>query len=82
MQDFKTEEIEMEKELTQMEWYEFMRKILKTAGVENKPVVFLISDSQIPNDRYFEDINNLLNIGEIPNLYTQDEKDGLTYEVR
>ena len=67
----------MEKELTQLEWYEFLKKMLKTVGQDNKPVVFLASDSQIREDKYFEDINSLLNIGEIPNLFTQDEKEAV-----
>lgn len=67
----------MEKELTNLEWFEFLKKMLRTAGVENKPAVFLASDSQIRDDRYFEDINSLLNIGEVPNLFTQDEKEAV-----
>ena len=29
------------------------------------------------DDIYYEDINNLLNVGEIPNLYEKDEIDEL-----
>jgi len=68
----------MEKELTSLEWYDFLKKLLRTVGIEDKPVIFLLADSQIQQDRFFEDINNLLNIGEIPNLFTFDEKEGVT----
>lgn len=73
--------MEIEKELTQLEWYEFLRKWLKIAGVEDKKVVFLITDSQINDDKYFEDINNLLNIGEIPNLYAGEDKENVNIQI-
>ena len=38
-------------------------------GVDQKQTVFLFSDTQITNEAFVEDINNILNNGEIPNLY-------------
>ena len=43
---------------------------------------FLISDSQLINEKFLEDINNLLNIGEIPNLYIGDEKESMLTDVK
>ena len=56
-----------------MEWKEDMRKLLRQTGVEGKSVVFLLKDSQITNEFFLEDIHNLLNSGEIPNLFPYDE---------
>ena len=36
--------------------------------------MFLISDTQIVNESFLEDIESLLNTGEIPNLFPPDEK--------
>lgn len=47
---------------------------MKTAGAEGKPTVFLITDTQIKEESFLEDIDNLLNTGEVPNLYAVDEK--------
>ena len=44
------------------------------AGAQNKPRTFLITDSQIKEESFLEDIDSLLNSGEVPNLYTMDEK--------
>jgi len=33
-------------------------------------------------EKFLEDINNLLNIGEIPNLYPPDDKENLLYDVK
>lgn len=36
-------------------------------------MVFLFTDTQIVQERFLEDVNNLLNAGEVPNLYENDE---------
>jgi Dynein, heavy chain len=38
-------------------------------GLENIPTVFMFSDTQVSNEGFLEDINNLLNNGEVPNLF-------------
>lgn len=43
------------------------------AGVENKPTVFLFTDTQVLEETFLEDINNILSSGEVPNLYKPDE---------
>jgi dynein heavy chain len=52
----------------------FQQTLLKTAGGHNKPSVFLITDSQIKEESFLEDIDSLLNSGEVPNLFVADEK--------
>lgn len=44
-------------------------------------MVFLFSDTQIVKESFLEDINNLLNSGEIPNLYPPDEKIAICDEI-
>ena len=43
------------------------------AGVENKGVSFLFVDTQIINEQMLEDMNSILNSGDVTNLY--QEKD-------
>ena len=50
-----------------------LRRLYFTAGVENKPTVFLFADTQVVEETFLEDINNILSSGEIPNLYKPDE---------
>ena len=42
--------------------------MLKVAGEANKRVVFLFADTQIKQESFVEDISNLLNTYEVPNL--------------
>jgi hypothetical protein len=47
--------------------------IFRSAGVANKRVVFMYTDSQIKFSSMLEGINNILNTGEVPNLFPSDE---------
>lgn len=42
--------------------------------MEGKNVAFLFTDTQIVVETMLEDLNNVLNSGEIPNLFPQDEQ--------
>jgi dynein heavy chain, axonemal len=46
----------------------------RRAGGEGTPGVFLLSDSQIKHECFVEDVNNLLNSGEVPNMFPYDER--------
>lgn len=82
MQDYKIGELEVDREFSSNEWYDFFRDTLRQVGVKNEPTLFILSDAQILNEKFLEDINNLLNIGEIPNLYGVDDKEALMSDVK
>lgn len=50
-----------------------IKKLYRLTGVDNKPTVFLFNDTQIVDESFLEDINNILSSGEVPNLYKPDE---------
>ena len=43
------------------------------AGTASREVVFLFSDTQIKEESFVEDINNILNAGEVPNLMKDED---------
>jgi len=45
------------------------------AGAERKPTTFLLADTQIIEEKQLIDINNVLNTGDVPNLYEAQDKD-------
>ena len=62
--------IEISKSYNIDAWKDNMREdLFMNCGVNNSPYVFLLSDTQIINEAFLEDVNNILNNGEIPNLY-------------
>lgn len=50
-----------------------IKRLYRQAGVELKPTSFLFVDTQIADESFLEDINNILSSGEVPNLYKTDE---------
>ena len=47
-----------------------------------KPTVFLFSDTQIINEAFLEDINNILNNGKIPNLYNKEDEGAIAEALK
>ncbi|KAM4600952.1 dynein axonemal heavy chain 11 [Polymixia lowei] len=54
---------------------------LKT-GVKNQRIALLLTDAQIPDERFLVIINDLLASGEIPDLFSEDEVEGIVAGVR
>ncbi|ORZ39485.1 dynein heavy chain and region D6 of dynein motor-domain-containing protein [Catenaria anguillulae PL171] len=75
-------QVEISKNYSRKDWCEDLKKVLLKAGVEGKPSVFLFSDTQIKQESFLEDINNMLNSGEVPNLFPPDEKAQLCDNIR
>jgi dynein heavy chain, axonemal len=63
--DFKLFQIEISKSYGPSEWAEDLRKVLRQAGADNQPTVFLVDDTQIISEAFLEDINGILNTGEV-----------------
>lgn len=61
---------------------EFVKEMMFTSGVQGNPIAFTITDSQILSETFLEDLNNVLNTGEIPNLMQSDDKDRMQNELR
>ncbi|KAH8043392.1 dynein light chain binding protein [Aureococcus anophagefferens] len=74
--------IEITKSYGMVEWREDLKTVLKEAGSGERPVVFLFSDTQINREAFVEDINNMLNSGEVPNIFPNDEKVAICEAVR
>lgn len=68
--NYETFGIELTKSYDFAAWRDDMKqKLFMGCGVDQKQTIFLFSDTQIIMESFVEDINNILNNGEIPNLY-------------
>uniref|UniRef100_A0A8C3L5I1 Dynein axonemal heavy chain 12 n=1 Tax=Chrysolophus pictus TaxID=9089 RepID=A0A8C3L5I1_CHRPC len=59
------------------EWREDLK-----VSVKGLKTVFIITDAQIKEESFLEDIDSLLNTGEVPNLFAADEKQEIIEGVR
>jgi len=59
-------------------WREDVKKVLLLAGIENKPISFLFCDTQIINEQMLEDINNILNSGDVTGIYQEKDMEDIT----
>ncbi|KAI8782171.1 dynein heavy chain 12, axonemal, partial [Biomphalaria glabrata] len=82
MAQYKLFQPEISKNYGLNEWREDIKFVLKQAGGKGIPTTFLITDSQIKSERFLEDIDALLNSGEVPNLFASDEKAEIMETVR
>ncbi|KAL3852322.1 hypothetical protein ACJMK2_015979 [Sinanodonta woodiana] len=74
MSDFDLFQIEITKNYTVSEWREDLRTMMRRAGDEGVSMVFLFGDQQIKDESFLEDINMILNTGDIPNLYDNEDR--------
>uniref|UniRef100_UPI0037E91524 dynein axonemal heavy chain 1 n=1 Tax=Semicossyphus pulcher TaxID=241346 RepID=UPI0037E91524 len=75
MSEYECFQIELAKNYGQTEWREDIKSIMLKAGLQNQQITFLFVDTQIKSESFLEDINNILNSGDVPNLYATDEQE-------
>ncbi|XP_032391908.1 dynein heavy chain 3, axonemal isoform X1 [Etheostoma spectabile] len=72
--DYVLFQIELTKNYSMSDWRDDLKRIMLKAGIEGKNLVFLFNDSQIKDEAMLEDINMLLNTGDVPNIFAADER--------
>ncbi|XP_023257599.1 dynein heavy chain 12, axonemal [Seriola lalandi dorsalis] len=73
---------EISKSYGMTEWRDDLKMLLKNAGVKGQKTVFLLTDAQIKDEAFLEDVDSVLNTGEVPNLFAIDEKQEIMEAVR
>lgn len=80
--DYTLFQIELTKNYSMSDWREDLKCLMLKTGVEGKNLVFLFTDSQIKDEAMLEDINMLLNTGDVPNIFPPDERGEVTEKMQ
>lgn len=75
---YKLFQIEIVKGYGLSDWKGNVKECLLIAGLQDKPTVFLFTDSQIISETMLEDVNSILNSADVANIYSQEDLDLIT----
>ncbi|XP_026674744.1 dynein heavy chain 1, axonemal-like [Ceratina calcarata] len=95
IQDYDCFQIELSSAYTSNDWRDDIKGIMMKAGVQGQSLVFIFSDTQvlikflikrlderIKDDSMLEDLNSILNNGDVPNIYKMDEMERIFHSMR
>ncbi|XP_073507678.1 dynein axonemal heavy chain 3-like [Phyllobates terribilis] len=74
MADIEVYQVSILKSYTVSEWRDDLKTVLRAAGQNGIPTVFLFADHQIKDESFLEDINMILSTGDVPSLFNNEEK--------
>ncbi|KAM6899568.1 dynein axonemal heavy chain 3 [Xenentodon cancila] len=72
--DYVLFQVELTKNYSMSDWRDDLKRMMLKAGIEERSLVFLFTDSQIKDEAMLEDIDMLLNTGDVPNIFAPDER--------
>jgi dynein heavy chain len=65
-----------------IEFREDIKALLRSCGGKGTSTSFIFTDNSIKEEAFLEDINNILNTGEVPNIFPPEEKAEVQDSVR
>ena len=74
--------MELTKNFGLSDWKDLLRQLLLGCGLEDKQLVFLFCDTQITNDVFLENVSNLLNSSDVPNLFDGNDLEQIYNHMR
>ncbi|OWR51670.1 putative dynein beta chain ciliary [Danaus plexippus plexippus] len=73
---------EITKSYSVKDWHDDIKLVLRESGGLNKDTTFLFTENQIKEEVFIQNLDSLLNSGEVPNLYGLDEMQEILELVR
>jgi dynein heavy chain, axonemal len=58
-----------------------LKEALRQAGANNKDTVLLVGESSLSDERFLEDAHSVLSAGDVPGLFSAEERQEITETV-
>jgi dynein heavy chain, axonemal len=62
-------------------WRAMLKEALRQAGANNKDTVLLVGESSLSDERFLEDAHSVLSAGDVPGLFSAEERQEITETV-
>jgi dynein heavy chain len=82
MLEYLSKQVEISKNFGIEQFRDFIKELMFLTGIDGQKLCFMMTDTQIVKESFLEDINNLLNTGEVPNLFLPEDFDKIVNGVR
>jgi dynein heavy chain len=75
-------QVEITKNFGTEQFREFIKELMFSSGIDGTNLCLVLTDTQIVKESFLEDINNILNTGDVPNLFLPEDYDKIVNSVR
>lgn len=75
-------QIDVSNKYTSLTWKNDLKTLLRKAGESKSKIVFYLLDTQLKDESFLEDLNMILNSGDLPSLFDHNEKMDIIETIR
>jgi len=79
---YSSRQVEITKNFGTEQFRDFIKELMFASGIDGETLCLLLTDTQIVKESFLEDINNILNTGEVPNLFLPEDNDKILNGLR